>query len=879
MSRTPFFRPNLDADVSEEFRFHLEAEIDELVAGGMTPEAARAEALRRFGDVSHFKDRCRRSDERRSARERGRELLDELRQDVRYTFRSLLRQPAFALIAIVTLGLGIGANTAIFSVLNGVLFSPLPYREPQRLVLLWETLKDLPQIVVSYPDYLDWRQRAKSFEDIAIHSVGESYTLTGSGEPENLRGALASGHLFSLLGVGPALGRLFSPADDDKASAPVVVLSDGFWRRRYGADPGVIGKTLLLDGAPYTIVGVLPATWQLGGRPDLWLPVGLFAASPRFVRANHPGLLGIGRLKPGVTLEQMRLDLAEVSRQIRAENPVDAAGIGADGLPLHDIATRQIRPVLLLLALAVGLVLLLACANVANLLLGRAATRQREFALRTAIGAGRGRLVRQLLTESVLLALTGGVLGLALAWSGVRLLLSLRPTNLPRLNEIQIDGTTLLFALGVSLLTGILFGVFPALQSSSSEPLAALRESGRGSTGGVARLRLRAGLTVAEVALALMLLVGAGLLLRSFVKLAGVDTGVNPHGITAGRVQLSERSYSGEARQLAFFEELVGRVRALPGISGAALSSDLPTSASWQLGVTFEGLPPVASGDRPLFNGVVVTPEYFATVGLKLIAGRALLAADGAGQPPVVLVSEAVAKRFYGKESPVGRRLKHGGAEAKGPWVTIVGVVGDVKNDGITTLVPRGTIYYPFAQSVSNSAWLIVRSGAPVENVAKLLRRELAAMDRELPLSDVTTLDQQIEESVAQPRFSMLMLSVFAALALVLAAVGLYGVISYSVTQRAREIGVRIALGARRGTVIGSVVGRAMALTAVGIAIGTLGSLAAGKPLAKLLYDVKATDPLVFSGVVVLLGVVALVAAGIPALRASRIDPVTAMRE
>ncbi len=878
MSRTPFFRPDLDADVSEEFGFHLEAEIEELVAGGMPPEAARAEALRRFGDISYFKARCRRSDQRRSGRERFRELFDVLRQDIRYTFRSLLRQPGFALVAIVTLGLGIGANTAIFSVVNGVLLGPLPYREPGRLVLLWETLKDMPQILVSYPDYLDWRRRAKSFEDIAIYDLGDSYTLTGGGEPENVQGNLASGNLFSLLGIRPAMGRLLSPADDDKAAAPATVLSDGFWRRRFGADSGIVGKTLVLNGAPYTIVGVLPPTMQLGGA-DLWLPVGLFAGSPRFARSSHPNLLGIGRLKLGVTLEQMRLDLAEVSRQIRAEYPAETVGIGADGMPLSELGTTRIRPVLLMLGFAVGLVLLLACANVANLLLGRAATRQKEFALRVAIGAGRGRLLRQLMTESLVLALLGGALGLALAWSGVKLLLSLQPSSVPRLSEIHIDGTTLLFALGVSLLTGLLFGVFPALQSTRSEPLEALRESGRGSTGGVARLRLRAGLTVAEVALALMLLVGAGLLLRSFVKLAGVETGVNPRGISAGTVLLPERSYPGDAQRLAFFEGLLARVRQLPGIGGAALSTDLPTTATWQLGVTFEGLPPVAAGTTPLLNGVAVTPEYFATVGLPLLGGRALLATDGAGQPPVVLVSEAVARRFYGRADPVGRRLKNGGAESEGPWLTIVGVVGDVKNDGITTLEPRGTLYYPFAQSIDNEAWLLVRSDAPVESVTRMLRRELAGMDKELPLSNVTTLDQQIEESVAQPRFSMLMLSVFAALALVLAAVGLYGVISYSVAQRAREIGVRIALGARRGSVIGSVVGQAMGLTALGIGIGTLGSLAAGKLLAKLLYEVKATDPLVFGGVVLLLGVVALVAAGIPAVRASRIDPMTAMRE
>ena len=878
MTREPIFRPDLDADVNEEFRFHLEAEIEELTAGGMTTEAARAEALRRFGEVSYFQARCRRSDQRRSARERGREVLDALRQDIRYTFRSLLRQPAFALIAILTLGLGIGANTAIFSVVNGVLLSPLPYREPGRLVLLWESVTDLPQISVSYPNYLDWRRRAKSFEEIAVYDEGDSYTLTGSGDPETVQGHLASGNLFSVLGVRPALGRLLSPADDSPGAAPATVLSDGFWRRRFGADSGIVGRTLLLNGAPYTVAGVLPPDMRLGGG-DIWLPVGLFTSSPRYARSEHTGLLGIGRLKPSVSLEQMRLDLADVSRQIAAEHPAEAAGIGADGMPLGDLGTRRIRPVLVMLGAAVGLVLLLACANVANLLLGRAAARQKEFALRVAIGAGRGRLLRQLLTESMVLALTGGILGLALAWSGVKLLLSLQPGSVPRLHQIHIDGTTLLFAAGVSLVTGLLFGVVPALQSARSEPLAALRESGRGAAGGVSRLRLRAGLTVAEVALALMLLVGAGLLLRSFVKLAGVDTGVDPEGIIAGTVLLPERSYPDTAQRLAFFEELVARVKARPGIAGAAFSTDLPTSSGWQFGVTFEGLPPPEPGAAPLFHGVAVSPEYFATVGVPLLSGRALVASDRSGQPPVVVVSEALAKRSYGSADPVGRRFKLGGPESNQPWLTIVGVVGEVKNDGLSALESRGTVYLPFAQWVGAEAWLIVRSDAPVTSVAGMLRQELAAMDRSLPLSNVTTLVEQIDKSVAQPRFSMLMLTIFAALALVLAAVGLYGVISYSVTQRAREIGVRIALGARRGNVIGSVVGRAMALTGLGIVLGTLGSLAAGKVLSGLLYGVTATDPLVFGGVVLLLGVVALVAAGIPALRASRIDPVTSMRE
>ena len=871
-----FWGPNLDADVAEEFRFHIEAEIEELVARGMTPEDAREDALRRFGDLDTFRRYCRDADARRTGRERRTEDLAVLKQDLRYAFRALRRQPGFTAVAALTLALGIGANTAIFTVVNSVLLTALPYREPGRLVMLWETTKDLPQIMVSYPDYLDWRTRARTFEDIAIYNGFDNFNLTGRGEPARVRGALASGNLFTLLGVRPQVGRLIGPADDRPGADRVAMITDGFWRTRFGADSGIVGQSVLLDGISYTIVGVLPPSMRLANC-DVWVPIGPFADSPRFVRSNHPGLIGIGRLKPGVTIDQMRADLTGVARQLEADYPGDNAGIGAGGAPLMEMVVGTVRRALVVLSGAVGLVLLIACANVANLVLSRSAARQREFALRVAIGAGRARLVRQLLTESVVLSTIGGALAVFIAWGAVKLLVSLRPGTIPRLAEIQLDGTVLLYALGLSFVTGILFGLFPALQAIRSDHLSALKDGGRNASTGGGRMRTRAALTAAEVALALVLLAGAGLLLRSFANLTRVDLGVDINNLVAALVQLPESRYPTVAERHARFTEIVRRVQALPSIERVATATDLPVSTSWQSGVTFQGLPPVAAGSTPLLNGSIVSPEYFGTMSMRLLRGRGIEPTDIQDRPPVVVLSEAAAKRFFGSADPVGQRMKTGWADQEGEWMTVVGVVSDTRTDGLQ-LAPRGTFYLPLGQADVSEMWVMVRSAAPTDQVTAALRREMEAIDPNLPLANVLTLRSVVDGFVAQPRFAMLMLAIFAGVALLLAAVGIYGVISYNVAQRWTEIGVRIALGATRGDILRLVVGHAMSITAVGLGLGVGIALASGRVIARLLYEVEPSDPVVLAAVTAFLAAVALIASALPALRATRIAPTVAIR-
>ncbi len=866
--RNLFRRERVDRDLDAEVRSYLDALVEEKLAAGMPPEEARRAAALELGGVEQVKERVRET--------RGGALLESLLQDLRYGLRTLAKNPGFAAVAVLTLALGIGANTAIFSVVNGVLLSPVAGRDPDRLVMLYETTKDIPRAPVSYPNYVDWRQRARSFEDIAIYNGFDQLTMTGQGDPERIRGGLASGNLFPLLGTEPAVGRLIDPRDDHLEAEPVAVITDGFWRRRFAADPAVVGKPIVLDGVAYTIVGVLPPRFRLTAVSEVWVPLGRFTHLPRFVRINHSGLIGIGRLKPGVTLDRMQADLATVARQLQRDYPTENTGLGISGAPLEDLMVGSIRQPLRVLSMAVGLVLLVACANVANLLLSRAAARQHELALRVAIGAGRRRVVRQLITESLILAAAGGALGLGLAWAGVKLLLALQPANIPRLMDIQVDGTVLAFALGLSVLTGLLFGLAPALHLARSEPSLALQEGGQRASGGRARRRLATGLTVAEVAMALVLLVGAGLLLRSFARLTEVDPGFEPRGVTAALVSLPDRDYPDEARRRLAFGDLLQRLRALPQVQDAALSTDLPLSSGWQTYVNFEGLPPAAPGSEPFLNAAAVSPEYFRTVGIRLLAGRGIEPTDTKDRPLAVVVSEAVARRFFGGPSAVGRRMKQTGDES--PWLTIVGIVSDVKNEGLRT-ASHGTMYFPSEQSQPSSAWLIVRSGTPLEQLLPLLRRETAAVDRNLPLAGVTTLDDALGQSVAQERFAMLMLGLFAAVALLLAAIGIYGVIAYSVAQRSREIGVRIALGAQRGNVLGMVVGQAMRLTAIGIAIGVAVSLGAGRFLASLLFQVESSDPLVFVSAALLVASVALLSAGLPALRAAQTDPTIAMHE
>jgi putative ABC transport system permease protein len=868
MMRNLFRREQVDQDLDAEIRSCFDTLVEEKLAAGMPPDEARRAAAIELGGIEQVKERVRET--------RAGALLDSLLRDLRYGLRMLAKNPGFTAAAVVTLGLGIGANTAIFSVVNGVLLSPLAGRDPDRLVLLWESTKDMPQISVSYLNSLDWRQRTRSFEDIAVFNNWDQFTMTGQGDPEQVQGGLASGNLFTVFGVEPEAGRFFGPRDDRLEADPVAVISHEFWQHRFGADRRTVGKTIVLDGNPYTIVGVMPANFRFIGS-EVLIPLGRFTHTPRFIRSNH-GLIGIGRLKPNVTIDQMLADLGAVAGQLQRDYPVDNAGIGAAGEPLKERMVGGIRQPLRVLAVAVGLVLLVACANVANLLLSRAAARQHEFALRVAIGAGRRRVIRQLITESLVLAVAGGVLGLGLAWAGVKLLVTLRPDNVPRLLDIHVDATVLTFALGLSLATGLLFGLAPALQLARSEPILALQEGGLRTGGGRVRRRVANGLTVAEVAVALVLLVGAGLLFRSFVKLTRVDPGFDPRNVTAARVSLPERDYPDEARRRIAFRELLRRVRALPQARDSALTTDLPVSTSWQTGVSFEGLPPVSPGSEPLLNAVIVSPEYFRTMGIKLLAGRGPEAMDTKEQPLVVVVSESVAERYFGGRRALGQRMKQGGIVMESPWLTIVGIVADVRNDGLRT-ASRGTMYFPDEQMAPSSAWLIVRSQAPLAQLLPLLRRETAAIDRNLPLANVTTLDEALDSTLAAEKFLMLMLGIFAALALVLAAVGIYGVIAYSVVQRSQEIGVRIALGAQRGELLGMVVGQAMRLTGIGIVIGAAAALGAGRFIASLLFEVESTDPFVFVAAALLVASVALLSATSPALRAAQTDPRNVLRE
>jgi len=879
-----FWPSDIDADLDDEFRFHVDAEMEYLTARGWTPAAAREEALRRFGDVEQYRRDCRCADERRAGREHRKENLSVLKQDLRFALRSLRRQPAFTAIVVITLALGIGANTAIFSVINAVMLTPLPYREPHRLVMLWETRPGSDRPLVSYPNFKDWRQRQRGFEDIGVYYPWASFTMTGRGDAERVDGALVSGNYLQLLGVRPALGRLVTPADDSPGSARVALLDNGFFQSRFGGDRSVLGSTLVLDDQAYTVVGVLAPDVRVSYRagdqnPDVVLPVGLFAADAPYNRRGQPDLFAVGRLKPDVTVQQAVSDLQRVNAELRTEYPGENAGLGAAGAPLMYGVVRFIKPALQILMAAVALVLLIACANVSSLVLSRSAARQREFALRTALGAARGRIVRQVLTESVVLALAGGTLGVGIAVAGVRLLVTLQ-RGAPRIADAHMNTPVLLFALGVSLLTGLLFGLAPALQSGSAQLVSALKEGGRGTSGGASLQRTRAALTVAEVALAVVLLAGSGLLVRSFARLTAVDPGFQPSHVIAAMVNLPAGKYPSVEQARVTLDQLLAKVRAIPGVQSATLGSDLPICCQGQSTISFASRPEADQSKLALLNVAVVDPEYFETLQIPFVGGRHIEAGDRTGEPLVALVSERVAKQFFAGASPIGERLRLGGGGQVNDtrsWRTIVGVVRDTRTDGLAE-APRGTLYLPRAQEEMRGGWVIVRSAQPAEQMPAQLRRALAEVDPDVPLERVQTMDAALAVEVEGPKFSMLMLTLFAAVALALASVGIYGVISYNVTQRTGEIGVRVALGAQRRDVAALVVGQAMAMAAVGVVIGVLLALWGGKSLSAMLFGVGPRDPLVLGAASVFLLAVALAAALAPALRAMRIDPTIAMR-
>ena len=853
-------------DFEDEIRSHIELETEQLIAQGMSPAEASLAARRRFGNVVAAQERYH--DAGRFA------WLEPLRDDVRYAMRMMRKAPLFTTILVLTLALGIGANTAVFSVVHGVLLSPLPYREPDRLVSLWETLPNVDRIAISYPDFLDWKVRNHVFEDIALYNPNGSRANTTGDVPRQTRVGTTTGNLFRLLGVTPLAGRDFLPQEDRAGGNPVALLGAGYWRSAFAGDPRAIGETISLDGEVYRIIGVLPS---LPGFPaiDVWLPIRVDLDTAQFNRGNHPGLLGVGRLGPGATLEQMRADLSRISREIVAEHPRQAGGIGAGGDYFREVLVQNVRPALRVSTWAVLCVLLIVCVNVANLILARSSSRQREIALRRALGAGESRVMRLLLIENLLYALVGGALGVALAYGGVRALVSAQPPGLPRLASIQVDSTALAFAALASILSGLLFGLLPARYAARADPNESLKESGRASSVSASALRLRSALMTAEVALALVLLVGAGLLTRSFAKLVTVDPGVDPTNVVTGWVGLPANRYPDEERQRLALKDILRGVQAIPGVASAALTSALPLGGNFQLKQTFEGHLR-AKGQEPLVQLQLISPEYFRTMGMRVLAGRGVEPSDGRAQH-VVWIDEAIAREYFPGENPIGKWIMHGGFDSAEPKEIVAGVVNSVHDSELGARA-TGIIYMSFEQMPQSWMALVVKSGLPAEQLTTAIRRVLMAFDKQLPLSDEHTLNAIIDRSIGQQRFTLVLLGNFAFVALVLAAVGVYGVISYFVALRSQEIGIRIALGAQRADVVRLVTRAVLVSAGTGILVGLVVAAAASRVMSQLLYEITPTDLPTYVSAALALILVALLAAFVPAARATRVSPAVALK-
>jgi putative ABC transport system permease protein len=862
-------------ELDQDIRAHIEIETRDNIERGMTPDEAHYAALRKFGNVTRVQ-------------EEAREVwslvwLEQMWQDVRYAARMLRKSPGFTAVAVLTLALGIGANTAIFSVVYAILLRPLPYADPGQLVVIFQSKpqEQVPFTGINYVNFAECRAQSRAFAEMAANQAHQ-LTLTGVGEPSVLTTTVVTPEIFSLLQAQPLLGRTFLPEDGKRGAALVVILSENLWRSQFGSDPSLVGRSISLDKRSFTVVGIMPASFHsllLTAHEDIWIPLSqdpLFG--PWMSRLSGHWLRVIGRLKPGVSLAQAQAEMNTMSAALANEDPADNAGWQIRVVPLQEDIVGKSRPALLVLLAAVGLVLLIACVNIANLLLSRASSRAREIALRIALGAGRKRIVRQLLTESTVLGLLGGIAGIVLAYWGVHALGSLLPADLPRVQTIRVDGWVLGFALLLSFVASFIFGLAPSVFAADSSLQRGLKESAghSGESGG--QRSARGFLAATEIALATVLLVAAGLLMRSFTMLTSVNPGFNAEHVVKADISLPQFQYSTPQQWAAFSNALLDRIQVEPGLRDAAMVVPLPLDeGNVNLAFQIVGNPPLPPGVSVTADFSSVSPDYFHLMEIPLLRGRVFGAQDSAAAPRVTVISETMARQFFPNQDPLGKQLIFGFPPDGDAAREIVGVVGDVRDTSLSEM-PGPMMYVPFAQAPFWGGQLVVRSTLGSSSVAASIRKVTHDIDKDLPVTDIATLPETLDASVAQPRFRTLLVGLFGLIALLLAAVGIFGVISYSVSRRSHEIGIRVALGATPANVLQLILGESAKLVLLGLALGVPAALALTRFLASLLFEVHPADPLTFIGVAALLSAVALIACYVPAKRAMRVDPMVALR-
>ena len=870
-------RRQLDRDLEEELAHHLAMRERKYQADGLATSDVHSAARRRFGNATLLKEACREMWTFNS--------FERFWQDVRYGLRMLRKNPGFTAVAILTLALGIGANTAIFSVVNGVLLNPLPYPEPDKLASIYSRNDIFGQSSVSYPNFLDWQRENRAFTAIAAFR-NDDFSLTGSGQAARVPVRMISADYFSILGVQPALGRFFQAQEDRLGAPPLAILTEGFWKRRFGSDPNIIGTSVLLNGAAYNIIGVAPSNFAFFGQPDLYVPIGQWSEPQFRERQISMGMYVAGRMKPGITTAQVRADLDRVARNLAAAYPDADAGTGIALVPLKEDMVGFVQRDLMILLGAVAFVLLICCVNVANLLLARTTGRARELSIRLALGASKGRVIRQLLTESVLLGIMGGAIGLAVAAWGTKAALAALPNALPRMESIHVDARVLIFTFAASILAGVIFGLAPAFLTMRPELHETLKEGGRGLTGG--RHRTQNVFVIAEISLALVLLIGAGLLIRSLSNLWNVNPGFTSKNLLSFRVALSPNVKTDPAKIRNLFAELTGRVGEVPGVrSAASMIGSLPLSGSDSEIPFWLSTEPKPASENQMRAALIyaISPDYFRAMDIPLLHGRELGPQDNETAPLTVIIDENMARELFPGQEPVGKHLN---LDFIGP-AEIVGVAGHVKHWGLdtdSTAKIHFEMYFSYRQVpdqfasllAGNSSYMVVRTVTPPGGLVEDIRRAVTSVDSQQVMYGISTMDEVISDSLAQRRFLVAMLGGFAGLALLLATIGIYGVISYLVAQRSHEIGLRMALGAQRRDVLQLVLSHGGKLALAGIACGLLASIGLTRLMKNFLYGVRATDPLTFTGVAILLMFVALLACYLPARRAMQVDPMVALR-